>query len=402
MSSGNANNAGYSNKSNRNYKNPHQQPRRGFPGILVTSESGREKKCQKEALELIHHYYYLKKSSIPAEPGAMEKNRSSNEGPTGPASTKTADDPLSLEEELAMLRKGAAAEEVLSYERNPKRPRHETSHVFSKTRLSSMKSPFSLYDTGVKGVVWIVFTLPGSELVPYDEIISTLRSRTQDDDESNVKEDPVAHEVKSEEGKTTKDATHDPPLWDPIETVRIIMNEVGCSNHDSRANNVKDVDKELGFNTKADVVSTSPPGSRFILRMIPIQTTCHASVNEIKVVTKALLERYLGSIDATKSETKNKVKTFKVDFKRRNCSHLSRDQVLEAVVPLVLGENNVGGSEKCDAPKQKYAVDLSDPDFSIRIEVCKTICGVSILPREKWCKNFNLAELCCPTSKKCR
>ena len=94
------------------------------------------------------------------------------------------------------------------------------------------------------------------------------------------------------------------------------------------------------------------------------------------------------------------MKTFKVDFKRRNCSHLTRDQVLEAVVPLVLGENNGGGSEKSDAPKQKYAVDLSDPDFSIRIEVCKTFCGVSILPRQKWCKNFNLAELCGPTSKK--
>jgi hypothetical protein len=82
--------------------------------------------------------------------------------------------------------------------------------------------------------------------------------------------------VNGEEGKTTKDATNDPPRWDPIETVRIIMNEAGCSNHNSRANNAKDVEKEdsaQGSNTKADVVSTSPPGYRFILRMIPIQTT---------------------------------------------------------------------------------------------------------------------------------
>ena len=33
-------------------------PRRGPPALFVTCESGREKKCQREALELIHHYYY--------------------------------------------------------------------------------------------------------------------------------------------------------------------------------------------------------------------------------------------------------------------------------------------------------------------------------------------------------
>ncbi|KAL3789153.1 hypothetical protein HJC23_012242, partial [Cyclotella cryptica] len=399
----NAKIAGYSNKSNRNYKNPHQQARRGFPGILVTCESGREKRCQKEALDLIHHYYYLTKSSLPTEPSSLEANRSRIEGLTAAASTKPLDEPLSLEEELAMLRKGAAAEEVLSYERNPKRPRHETNHVLSKTSLSSMKSPFTVYDTGVKGVVCIVFTLPGGELVPYDDITSTLRTKAQDDDEPNVTENHVADGVKSENERITKDATNDPPLWEPIETVRIIMSEVGCSNHDSRANNANHAEKEDSAKTsitEEKVLSTSPPGSRFILRMIPIETTCHASLNEIKVVTRALLERYLASINANSNEVNDKVKTFKVDFKRRNCSHLSRDQILEAVVPLVTGENSEDSSERCNTPKQKYAVDLSDPDFSIRIEVCKTFCGLSILPRQKWYKNFNLAELCGPTPKK--
>lgn len=67
------------------------------------------------------------------------------------------------------------------------------------------------------------------------------------------------------------------------------------------------------------------------------------------------------------------------------------------MVPLVLGDGN---DYKKNDGKQKYAVNLSDPDFSIRIEVCKTYCGISILPRQKGYKNFNLAELCAPPSKK--
>ena len=50
-------------------------------------------------------------------------------------------------------------------------------------------------------------------------------------------------------------------------------------------------------------------------------------------------------------------------------------------------------------PKCKFEVNLTDPDFSIRIETCKTLCGVSILPRNDWYKKFNLAELTSPTTK---
>jgi tRNA acetyltransferase TAN1 len=124
---------------------------------------------------------------------------------------------------------------------------------------------------------------------------------------------------------------------------------------------------------------------------------CHASLNEIKAVTKALLDNFLSSSDLL--STMNDSIAFKVDFKRRNCSHLTRDQIFEALVPLVMGETNDTTPRNNKDSKQKYAVNLKDPDFSIRIEVCKTFCGISILPRQKWYKNFNLAELCDPSSK---
>jgi tRNA(Ser,Leu) C12 N-acetylase TAN1 len=51
--------------------------------------------------------------------------------------------------------------------------------------------------------------------------------------------------------------------------------------------------------------------------------------------------------------------------------------------------------------KHKFAVNLTDPDFSIRIEVCKTFAGICILGRQTMVtlKNFNLAELLEPESK---
>ena len=65
-----------------------------------------------------------------------------------------------------------------------------------------------------------------------------------------------------------------------------------------------------------------------------------------------------------------------------------------------MGESDDSSSpNKKDEQNQIYRINLTDPDFAIRIEVCKTFCGVSILPRQKWYKNFNLAELVDPSTK---
>lgn len=84
---------------------------------------------------------------------------------------------------------------------------------------------------------------------------------------------------------------------------------------------------------------------------------------------------------------------FKVEIKLRLCSHLKRDNVIEAVAPIVMS-----GGLKDDMPGYKFSVNLSNPDFSIRVETCKSLCGVSIVPREAWC-NFNLAEITNPTEE---
>ena len=125
---------------------------------------------------------------------------------------------------------------------------------------------------------------------------------------------------------------------------------------------------------------------------------CHASLNEIKAVTKALFSNYLNSSYHLKSKNVDTV-AFKIDFKKRNCSHLSRDQIFETLVPLIMEGGEDPPPQKDHKIKKKYVVNLTEPDFSVRIEVCKTFCGVSILPRQEWYKNFNLAELVNPSSE---
>ena len=113
-------------------------------------------------------------------------------------------------------------------------------------------------------------------------------------------------------------------------------------------------------------------------------------MEEIKAVCTSLLKRILPNSPAIMSKQGKEI-TFKVEIKMRLCSHLKKGHVIEAVAPIVM-DNGLR-----EMPGYKFTVNLSDPDFWIRIEVCKTLVGVSILPREEWYKNFNLAELTNPT-----
>lgn len=126
-----------------------------------------------------------------------------------------------------------------------------------------------------------------------------------------------------------------------------------------------------------------------VLVCIVTYPKCFASLEEIKAVAISLLKRCLTKSHPIQLSSKDKKVTFKLDVKRRLCSHLTRDDVIEAVTPAVME-----GLE--EMPGYKFAVNLTDPDFSIRVETCKSLCGISILPRESWYKNFNLAALVAP------
>eukprot|EP00571_Detonula_confervacea_P014809 CAMPEP_0172300950 /NCGR_PEP_ID=MMETSP1058-20130122/2944_1 /TAXON_ID=83371 /ORGANISM="Detonula confervacea, Strain CCMP 353" /LENGTH=433 /DNA_ID=CAMNT_0013010911 /DNA_START=30 /DNA_END=1331 /DNA_ORIENTATION=+ len=403
-------------------------PRRGPPAIFLTCESGREKKCQREALELMHHYYYASRTAVQNETKSEDETAAASSLATSSTQKETLEEaPLSLEEEVAMLRKGAAAEEVLSYEPNSKRPRNAST--------SSMKSPFSIYDTGMRGMICILCNLPGCEMVPYDKILAEIKAakEKESNDATTTNVDATGNDdskksdengnVTAAKNPVSKASTKEdgPPIWDPVETVMCIMRDAKIlrkegddTKHDStneggdildqkedgEKKEIKETneggknidqkeDSEKETSVSKELLASPPPGSRFISRILPMQATCFASVDEVKAVSISLLKQCLPSFHDILAKDGKDI-TFKVEIKRRLCSHMTREQVIEAITPVVLG-----GLE--EMPGYKFSVNLSDPDFSIRIETCKSLCGVSILPRADWHRNFNLAEVVNPT-----
>ena len=264
---------------------PHPTPRRGPPAVFVTCESGREGKCRREALELLHHYYYASRPGVHAD----------GPGEDSPALAKgdaTEDRSLSLGEELALLRKGAAAEEVLSYEPDPKRQK-TANGASSRKNVSSMKSPFSVYDVGNRGMVCILCTLPGCEMVPYDDILAEIRAsketggdatKTDAEDSTKAKEDAASGE-KQPTLKSNDGAAGESPdaLWDPVETVRCILRDAKPVDKDADGaiksggeSDEKDCQNEASVSN--GVAVSPPPGSRFISRILPVQATVSNSI----------------------------------------------------------------------------------------------------------------------------
>ena len=305
-------------------KKQQYNPKRGSPGVLLTAETGREYKCQTEGLDILTHYY-----SLQAEDDVSKGSDSQKQ-------------PLSLDDELKMLR--------------------------SKQSKSHHHPHFAVYETGCRGTVFVLCTTPGCNLIPPISVEGNEKSKTK---ESGNEEDGSEHhdldgaekkKARLDEQKPSSEDSESKPkpaekedtavkkLWDPIETVRNVLEDL-----------------EKG--------SKQMPRSRFVTRMIPIQATCFASIEEIQLTAKALVTKYLPP-DA---------QTFAIAFKRRNCGNVTREQVIDTIAKIVLASN----------PKCK--VNLDKPDLTIVVEICKTLCGISVVPNSYDFHNFNL--VCARESK---
>jgi hypothetical protein len=126
--------------SNKTTKARRNNPPRGGPGVLVLSETGRESKCQREALEILRHYFYAE----------TKEDLSDVNSPVDEKDTHKDASNLTLEQEIALLKRGASADAVLSGNASDPTEKH--------------KAPFRVYDTGCRGTVFIMCTLPDSEI----------------------------------------------------------------------------------------------------------------------------------------------------------------------------------------------------------------------------------------------
>jgi len=205
------------------------------------------------------------------------------------------------------------------------------------------KHSFSVFDTGCRATVFLMCVKPGCYLIPYKQESSRDAPLKTDDTENTTSEGGEPSKRAKVEEKEDSEIKSDSDPWDPIPVVRSILTDI----------------------RKKD---STAPSSRFISRMIPIQATCYASLPDLETCCQRLIQKLLPK----------DCKTFCVAARRRNCSTLTTTQIIDAVVKEVLTH----------VPACK--VQLKNPSATIVVEVCKTLCGVSIVEDCQQYGNFNL------------
>lgn len=323
------------------------QPKRGVPGILWTCEPGKERRCLREGLDMLQYYLDKHRPKLTVNTAEDDDNKAKKQ--------------LSLDDEIAMLQDQS-----------------------KRSQRSGL--PFSVYETGCKGTVFLLHTESATPKpkggIPTTS--STIENEATDEpaskkpridlekdgdlkdgslEETNESSLPgVVHKTVPSPSQTKKDS------WDSAPTVLEVFEDVLKEVGSGKAQPSDD-------STATGRVSSSIPSSRFVTRMIPIQYTCFASIEEIQQTVEDLLKRH-ESADKSKH-------TFAIQTKRRCCEHLSSQAIIQAVACRVV------------QMKPKWTVDLRQPDYTVIIEICKTLVGVSILSGSylSVVRNFNLAEI---------
>mmetsp|Transcript_10831 Transcript_10831/g.16352 ORF Transcript_10831/g.16352 Transcript_10831/m.16352 type:complete len:408 (-) Transcript_10831:125-1348(-) len=348
-----------------------------------------------------------------------------------------------------------AAVEVGSTNNNVKKGQGMTlEEEIAMLKQEKKKAPFHEYETGCRGAVFIMCTLEKSNLVPSpipsslcaDEENNTVKRKIDDQGDKDTlnssnpsnkkqKTEQAAQKIETKEAKnndegaigdkdkdeegdkevtTQNTSTADETKWDPIQTVLSIIK--GIKNDESAA-----------------------PRSRFITKMIPIQATCFANMEEMQSTATSLIRKFLiphgiqfyhngsnsstGESESKSNDQKKKPPTFKIEFRKRFCSHLKRDEVIEIIANAVqvltndfwdsnkkVGEISKDTSEveqnasnSCKEEGQSkgdknddtqlFGVDLKNPDYTIIVEVCRTLCTMSVVKDAQSYHNFNLTKI---------
>ena len=361
------------NKSKASKRNP----KRGGPGFLLCCETGREIKCQREALDILNYYYFqvaMDGTNDSAEKSStiVEDDCSQNEG-----HSKEWKKSLSMEEEIALLKSGVSADVLLNDDK-----RNE-----SQTKNTKYKNPFQLYETGCRGTAFLMYNQ-----AKYDRDKDV--SENEADNSDHVKDEldkkrsfnQVGNDVATCNSGRTKKQKHENGIdftisssttlkkWDPLETARSVISDLIRS-------------------------SSLAPSSRFVTRMIPIQLTCFANMEEIRLTSNKLIKQLLLPFGIEAKNDRKERPTFKIELKKRICSSIKRDAVISAVADSiqVLTDEYFGScvNEKVSPElkrqeKSLFCVDLNNAEYTIIIEVCRTLVGMSVVKDAKWFKNFNL------------
>lgn len=398
----------HANTSNKN------NPKRGAPGILLTCETGRDGKAKREGLAMLQQDWDWQQQQ--QQRGSSQSTRSATtEDGSAPAAatTTTTTDTSSI-----AIPATTTSSQRLDEELDQLQQRHRQQNSPRSNNQGRPSPPFQVYETGCKGTVFVLCT--GSRLLvpPRKTNPNSISTNPDKDDDNNNNDDDdddvVAAQTVHTHGtgggpdddyrddtampnKKLKPTKSEPDKQQPVETAIVDplsdTTREALVSHTTTTRDNTDDDTDVGVEWDplevvgrivADLECDKPMRitSRFITRMIPIQASCYSSVEDIQHAVANLIERALRLSKQSKQQPTTTT-TFAIQEKRRFCGHLTHDQIIDAVASVV-------SKATVDHP---WKVNLNQPDYTIWIDICKTVAGVSIIPASQLHpKNFNVAE----------
>ncbi|XP_038064339.1 THUMP domain-containing protein 1-like [Patiria miniata] len=131
---------------------------------------------------------------------------------------------------------------------------------------------------------------------------------------------------------------------------------------------------ELVQHILTDISTTQTCKSCHIMRMLPVNVTCRATIEDITKHAPEFLYPYFHADGVEPS-------TFAVRIKIRNNASIKRDDVIKLMAAMVTSKGI------------KHKVDLDDPELSVVVEIIKNVCCLSVLRDFNKLKRYNLQEI---------
>ncbi|XP_063790507.1 THUMP domain-containing protein 1 [Pseudophryne corroboree] len=121
-----------------------------------------------------------------------------------------------------------------------------------------------------------------------------------------------------------------------------------------------------------DLYTTKKKKSRVIYRMLPVTGTCKAFPEDLKKYAETFFQPWF--------QAPNKG-TFQVAYKARNNNHMNKDEVIKDLAEIVVSQNS------------ENKVDLSNPEYTIVVEIIKSVCCLSVVKDYTLFRKYNLQQV---------
>lgn len=129
---------------------------------------------------------------------------------------------------------------------------------------------------------------------------------------------------------------------------------------------------ELGVRIVRDLNQTKDQKTRHLLRLVPIEIVCKASLDDIVAAAGKIFDKhFLGG----------EGKTFSIIYNKRYNNSIKRDEIIDKLADLVTLKN-------C-----KNKVNLKNPEVSVIVEIIKGLCCLSVVEEYVKLKKYNLIEI---------